>query len=160
MVSIFLRSKSALCFALLSAVWITANIAWLGCAIVPLPARHDPVMSRTTAEFKSAKKSNLSREEVMAKVGRPDAYLSDLHIACYRVNYINKRGLVLFLLLIPLGTQGETESGKFDLALIEFDQTDHISRYKLVGQDNGESYDHAAKQWLGLLNKPVDSRRR
>lgn len=136
----------------MSVVWVAANIVWLGCAVVPLPASHDPFMFRTTTEFKSAKKSKLSREELIAKLGQPDADLSDLHIACYRVNSINKRGLVLFLLVIPLGIATARDNGQFDLALIEFDQTDHISRYKMVRQDNGESYEQAAKKWLGLVD--------
>ena len=151
MPSIFLRSKSACCFALMSVVWVAANIVWLGCSVLPLPARHDPVMSRTTAEFKSAKKSKLSREEMIAKLGRPDAYLADLRIACYHVNSITKRGLDLFL-IFPLATEGGGPVD-YDLALIKFDQTDHISLYKLVQQDNGETYEQAAKKWLGLVDK-------
>ena len=139
-------------------------MVWLGCAYLPLPARHDPVHDsvsfRTTAEFKSAKKSKLSREEMIAKLGQPDAYLSDLHIACYHVNTITKRNLVLFLLMIPLGTDyGGGGGAQFDLALLQFDQTDHVTRYKLVQQGYGESYEHAAKKWLGLVDKPVDQHR-
>ena len=115
-------------------------------------------MSRTTADFKSAKKSKLSRDEMISKLGQPDADLSDLHVACYHVNSITKRDMLMFLLVIPVYEEYD-ETGKFDLALIQFDQTDHISGYKLVQQGNGESYEHAAKKWLGLVDTPPEKHR-
>jgi hypothetical protein len=110
-------------------------------------------MLRKTSDIKAVNKSKLSRDEVVAKLGPPDAYLSDLHIACYRVNTVTKRDFVLFLLVIPLGTE-DSYPGQFDLALIEFDQTDHAKGYEFVRQDGGQSYEQAAKSWLDLRAKP------
>ena len=111
-------------------------------------------MSRTTSDIKAVNKAKLSREDVVARLGSPDAYLSDLHIACYRVNTVTKRDLVLFLLVIPLGTE-DGYPGQFDLALIEFDQTDHVKGYEFVRQDSGQSYEQAAQSWLTLRAKPM-----
>jgi hypothetical protein len=139
---------------LLSAIWVAANVVWMGCVYIPLPARHQPVRPWTNSDVKAANKAKLSRDEVVAKLGSPDAYLSDLHIACYRVNTISKRDLVLFLLVIPLGTE-DSYPGAFDLALIEFDETDHVKGYEFVRQDGGQSYEQAAKSWLALRAKPM-----
>ena len=147
-----MRSKSTLVFVLLSAIWVAANIVWMGCIYIPLPAKHEPFMSRTKSEIKTANRSKLSRDEVTAKLGTPDAYLPDLHVACYRINSINKRALML-LLIIPLGTESRGLEG-YDLAMLEFDPTDHVKAYVFVRQTNGQSFEQAAYAWLKPETQP------
>jgi hypothetical protein len=140
---------------MLSAIWVAANVVCLGCLYLPLPASHRPYMSRTHSEIRAVKHAKLSRPEVFAKLGSPDAYLPAFHIACYRVNTISQRDLILLLLVIPLGIENRGSPAEFDLALIEFDETDHVKHYQFMRQANGQSYDYVAKAWLASRAKPI-----
>jgi len=146
-----MRSQSRIIFLGVSILWIAANIAWLGCAIVPLPSSHKSINSRKTADFKFVKKSEPTREEVIAKLGQPDAYLEDLHVACYQVNAVTRRALWIMFLIPSV----DRYMDHYDLALIQFDQTDHVQRYGFVQQPRYQSYSVTAKKWLGIEEKPA-----
>jgi len=140
-----MRSKSRILFVLLSTVWVAANVVWLGCAIVPLPSSRHPIDSRKIADFKFVRKSQPTRDEVIAKLGPPDAYLADLHVACYRINTVTRRKLFLLLFVIPTGVIREQG---YDLALVQFDENDRVKRYGLVLQYSYENYQSVARQWV------------
>jgi len=150
-----MRSRSRIAFVLLGSLWVVANVAWLGCAVVPLPSSRHPIDSRRTGDFKFVKKSQPTRDEVVAKLGSPDAYLPDARVACYRINSVTHRKF-LILFLIPAGVEKYDD---FDLALIEFDDTDRVKRYGLVRQASYESYERAASLWLGNEDPVYKSRK-
>jgi hypothetical protein len=140
-----MRSKSQIAFVVVAALWIAANVASLGCAIVPLPPTHHPIDARKKADFKFVKKSQPTRDEVIAKLGQPDAYLNDLNVACYRINSVTHRKTLLLFFVIPTPPE---KTYDFDLALIEFDATGRATRYGLVRQPTYQGYGDAAKAWL------------
>jgi len=96
------------------------------------------------------KKAQPSRDEVIAKLGQPDTYLDDVKVACYHVNSVTRRKTLLLLFVIPTPVEKRPE---FDLALIQFDETDHVKRYGLVRQPAYQSYDSAAEAWLASQEK-------
>jgi len=147
-----MRSKRRILFLGVSILWIAANVAWLGCAILPLPPSRKPIDSRKKADFKALKENQPTREEVVAKFGPPDAYLDDLHVACYRINSVTHRETLLLFFVIPTPVN---KTYDFDLALIQFDKTDHVKRSGVASQGPYEEYRRAAERWLASFDKPA-----
>jgi len=148
-----MRSKWRIAFVVVSVLWIAANVATIGCVVLPLPSSRHPVDSRKMADFKFVKKTQPSRDEVIAKLGQPDAYFDNDRIACYRINSVIRRKTLLIFFVIPTPVE---KSQEFDLALIQYDETDHVKRYGLVRQPVYQSYDSAAQRWLASQEKKVD----
>ena len=146
-----MRSKAKTAFVGAAIFWIIAVVVWPGCATPPLPSTRTPVASRTKADFEFIKSSQPSRDDVFAKLGAPDAYLSNLRVACYRVNTVKRRELFLLLFVIPLGVNQLPSD--FDVALIEFDEQDHAKRSGIAVQLNQESFDHTATKWLSSKDR-------
>ncbi|HXF11432.1 MAG TPA: hypothetical protein VN625_11655 [Desulfuromonadaceae bacterium] len=141
-----MRSKSRVTFVVL---WIVANVVFTGCMVVPLPPSRHPVGSRKLDGFPALKKSHPTRSEVVAKFGQPEAYFDDLHVACYRVNSVTHRGLVL-MFLIPTGVNRFND---FDLMLIRFDENDRLKNYEVVSQSKHQQYRETAEWWLKSTKK-------
>ena len=129
-------------------------VVWPGCTPWPGPSSRTPILSRKKDDFAFRKPPPLSRSEVVAKVGEPDAWFPDLRVACYRVNEVTKRDMLVFV-VIPIYV--EKKPGYVDVAFIEFDENDHVRRSGMSTEWRGdkrfEEHDGGwpvlAKKWLG-----------
>ena len=121
-----------------------------GCAYyAPLPTKHHPISSRTAADFEFVKSAQPARSEVEAKLGTPDLFCSDLHIAVYPVEKLERRKLVLLFFFIPI--RSFTDYPGFQIACIEFDEQDRARRCGFITQYLGLSdgdLQYAAKKWV------------
>ena len=105
----WVRSIRALC---VSGVFCALGLMiWPGCATPPLRSIRKPIADRKKADFAFLKSTPLSREEVVAKVGVPDACYADLRVCVYRINDVTRRNLLLCLFVIPMGVQ-QTPGGR------------------------------------------------
>ena len=141
-----MRSKTKTALLLSVVLWIVGMMVWPGCAVVPLPSKRQPVSSRKAEDFAFPKTWPPSRSDIVRRLGEPDVYLSDLRVACYRVNEVTRRKLWLCLFVIPMNV--DKRGGYVDIAFIEYDGTDHVKRSGI-----GEGYRNAAlrdsaKKWL------------
>ncbi|MBI1839399.1 MAG: hypothetical protein HYR88_00910 [Verrucomicrobia bacterium] len=79
-------------------------------------------------------------------MGRPDAFVAESRIACYRINTITRRRIFLCLFVIPIGV--ERSPGGWDVAFIEFDADDRVSR-SAIGQCRlTMPLEESAREWL------------
>ena len=90
------------------------------------------VLSRQQQKFLAHKPANLSRTEIIEKVGKPDVYFPESRVACYQLKTVKKRHLVL-LLVIPLGV--ESTGGQNEIALLQFDENDRLM-YSVIQKIN------------------------
>jgi hypothetical protein len=81
------------------------------------------VLSRQQQTFLAHKPANLTRTEIIEKVGNPNVYLPESRVACYQLNILTKRHLAL-LLIIPLGV--ESTGVQDEIALLQFDENDRL----------------------------------
>jgi hypothetical protein len=150
-----MASRAIKAFFVGGALCAAALILWPGCATPPLPSSRKPIALRKTADFKFLKSGKASRDEMTAKLGAPDAYFDDLHVACYRVNEVTKRNLYLCLFVIPVYV--ERNPGALDIALIEFDDHNYARRLSIrtgfFGNTNStEGLLEAARDWLAAAH--------
>jgi hypothetical protein len=146
-----MRSKAKMAFVFSAILWIIGVIVWPGCVTPTLPPTRSPIAARNKADFEFVKSSQPSREEVTIKLGEPDAYLSDLRVACYRVTTVKRREVFLVLFVIPVSIDKLPD--QYDVALVEFDEHDHVKRSGLVTQLNRESFDQTARKWLASKDR-------
>lgn len=145
------RLISVLCGAAL--ISISALTIWPGCASVPYKTIRKPIGERKPQDFDFLKAGRLTRAEMIRKVGEPDDYYPDMRVACYRVNEVTRRKLVLVFLL-PLGR--ETEVGAADVAFVQFDEDDRAQRFGMVLArfPNGQQrWERVAKEWVADKKK-------
>jgi hypothetical protein len=149
-----LRTKTAWFAA--GALAAAAFIIWPGCVSAPLPSSRRPLSAFKPVDFKFAKNAHPTRDEIIAKVGEPDQYFSDLHVACYRLNRLTRERIVLLFALLPVG--GYRDNDRLEVAMIEYDAQDRVKRIevKAVGESayllgaTSPVIDlhHYAQQWL------------
>jgi hypothetical protein len=123
---------------------------WPGCAFLPLPSKTTPIGSRTKAQFKMKRLQPLTRAEIVAQLGRPDDYLPDIRVACYRVNNIDRRKVILLLLIIPMGVEHYRWG---DLAFIQYDAQGRVLRAAVERRSSGDYLGHSARQWHDKAEK-------
>jgi hypothetical protein len=111
----------------------------------PLPSSHKPIPFRSKADFVFAKTPPPSRSEILAKLGTPDFYLSDIRVACYRINTVTRHQVLLLFFVIPVYL--ESSPGYSDLAFIEFDERDQVSRAGMVNTPK-DDMQTTARQWF------------
>lgn len=61
-------------------------------------------------DVKQAGQAGLSKSEMFAKLGKPDAWYRDLNVACYKLNEL-ERGSVEIVFGIPFPDNENKESG-------------------------------------------------
>ena len=136
------KTKAGLLFAVV--LWLIAMIVWPGCATPPLPASRKPIAARKKQDFAFLKSGQLSRSDMVGRLGEPDEYFSDLRVACYRINQVTGRKLWLFLGVVPVGVY--KFPGGVDVAFIQFDEHDRAQRFGIGIARAGLHYQ--AKEWL------------
>lgn len=141
--------KTVLLAAFSCAVCILAT----GCVyFAPLPTKHLPISSRSADDFEFVKSGQPTRSEVEAKLGVPDLFCSDLHVAVYPVEKLDRRKLRLLFCLIPIGWF--TDYPGYQIACIEFDQQERARRFGFITEYSGYSglsgHDlrYAAEDWI------------
>jgi hypothetical protein len=158
-----LRTKSA--WLAVGALAAAAFIIWPGCVSAPLPSSRHPLSAFKPVDFKFAKNAHPTRGEIVAKVGEPDQYFPDLHVACYRLNRLTRGRLILLFGLLPVG--GFKDNDRLEVAMIEYDAQDRAKRIKVkaVGESaylfaetsSVINLRHYAKEWL--TTPPKDARK-
>jgi hypothetical protein len=129
-------------------------IIWPGCASPPLPATRTPVSSLKPADFSFGKGAHPSQDDIVTKVGKPDEYFADLRVACYKLNQVKRRRLVLLFGVLPIAAPKDHDN--LEVAMIQFDEQDRAQRievriiYTFPGDPGGLR--NAARQWM---TKPV-----
>ena len=105
-----------------------------------------------------------TRSEIVGRLGEPDAYVDDIRVAAYLVNSITRRNVTLLLGIIPLGTTTK-RNYEFDIALIQFDEGDHVRRFGMrTGYGHGKivwptsrspvpGLEYEARKWLAEKEK-------
>jgi hypothetical protein len=141
----FARSRVATALLASIGLFTVGLMVWPGCAFMPLPSKRTPIASRTTAQFKLKQPEQLTRAEILARLGQPDQYYPDIRVACYRVNNVKKRELFLLLFVIPVRVQG---SHAYDIGFVEFDEQDRVRRAAVSTYSAGTELKSAANDWL------------
>jgi hypothetical protein len=117
-------------FLVAGALCAAGFIVWPGCASPPLPASRTPLSNHTRAEFSLKKNAHPSRDEVIARVGPPDEYYADLRVACYKLNQVRRRRLVLLFGILLIGVPKDPAC--LEVAMIQFDDHDRAQRTEIA----------------------------
>ena len=147
------RRNKKTAFVLVAVAWIAVNMVWMGCVSAPLPSRKKPVIFRnkTAIDFvvNASSNSHLSQQEVISKLGQPDAYFKNQQIACYKIDSKTQRKVFLFLFLIPIDVY---EYQQYDVALVEYDKNLISTRVAVVAQYDPGNFESTARlaveNWL------------
>lgn len=135
---VFLAAFScAVCMFMTGCVWFA-----------PLPTKHEPISSRSAADFEFIS-GHPTRSEVEAKLGRPDLFNSDLHVAIYTVEKLDRRKVKLLFFLIPVGWF--TDYPGYQIACIEFDAQGRARRFgftTIYSGFNGPDLRYEAEDWI------------
>jgi hypothetical protein len=122
-----LRTKEA--FLATGALCAAGLILWPGCATPPLRPVRAPISTFKPADFSFGKGAHPTHDELIAKLGQPDEYFSDLRVACYELNDIKRRRLILLFGILPIGVYKD-ENG-VEVAMIQFDDHDREQRTRV-----------------------------
>ena len=144
-----IRPKTKSAFLAAGALCAAGFIVWPGCATPPLPASRTPLSSLKRADFSSLKRAHLSQDEIVARVGRPDEYFTDLRVACYKLNQIKRRRLMLLFGVLPIAAP--QDPGAIEIAMIQYDDHSQAQRIriKIVSYYYGQqTLYYAAQKWL------------
>lgn len=108
---------------------VVGLILWPGCATPPLPATRTPLSRVRPADFRYEPGSTLSRPsrtDVEVKLGQPDEYFEDLHVAAYRLNQVKRKRLWLLFFVLPVGTSSDPD--QIEVGLVEYNDTSLVRR--------------------------------
>lgn len=155
--NILKRTPSPRFLVALGILGAAALLVWPGCAWPALPAKRTPLSSLRTADFKyapGATNPQPSRPEIEAKLGAPDEYFEDLHVAAYRLNEVKRNRLCLLFFVLPVGTMPDPD--QLELGLIEYHDAGQVRRMtvrRFVTRDHkmglsGNSIRSEAARWL------------
>ncbi|HEY0455992.1 MAG TPA: hypothetical protein VGE41_06425 [Verrucomicrobiae bacterium] len=141
-----MRRKSRLFLVAAAIALTTGSVVWPGCFSLPLPSSRKPISSLNKENFNFPKTMLPAREEVIAKVGTPDAYFPDLRVACYRINEVTRRSLEMCL-IIPLNVEKYEQK---EVAFIQFDDSDRVklSEIREIYEYNTNDLRGAARAWI------------
>ena len=129
---------------------LTSGCVWFA----PLPQKHEPISSRKTEDFEFVKWGQPERSAVEAKLGAPDLFSPDLHVAVYPVEKIERPKVKLLFCLIPVGWFNDYPGYK--IACIEFDDHDRVRRFEFVTQYlelSRSDLEFYAKDWIATRDK-------
>lgn len=110
--------RQRLCLAGASVFFSAGFILWAGCGSLPLPASRTAPGRVQMQDMKQAKQAGLSKSEMFAKLGKPDEWYSDLNVACYKLNELERSHVEIFL-GVPV-PDNEKEPG-VEVAMVQFD---------------------------------------
>ena len=144
-----IRSKSKKAFLAAGTLCAACFIVWPGCATPQLPASRTPLSALKRADFTFDKDAHPTQDDVLTKIGPPDDYFADLHVACYKLNQVKRRRLVLMFFVLPVAWP---KDGGLEVAFVQYDDLDRAQRIEIKIISN-HSADHnglhnAAKYWL------------
>jgi hypothetical protein len=129
-------------------------VVWPGCATAPLPSKRTAIGTRTKSQFKIKESQHLTRAEIVERFGRPDAFVPDIRVACYRVNDVTRREMFLLFFVIPVYFSATPNS--VDVAFIEFDEQDRVRRVE-IETCYDRSLPELARQWFNKKQHPHPS---
>ncbi len=121
------RNKRLCISIVAAALWTAGFVVWPGCATPPLPSRRTPAGNVQRADVTMVKRSQSTKNEVMARLGKPDEDFADLRVACYHLNHLSRRRLLLFLGIVPMGT--DTDNLGLEVVMFQFDAQGKIRRH-------------------------------
>lgn len=110
----------------LGALGVAGMIIWPGCATPPLPATRTPLSNLRPTDFKFPRGSQPTRVELEAQLGKPDEFIEDRSVACYRLNKVSRRRLWLFLGVLPIAAPRDPDM--IELGLVQFDAQQRVTR--------------------------------
>lgn len=116
---------------------------WPACASKTLTTSRKPISSLKRADFVSVRNTRLSRDDVVSRFGRPDAYFPDLRVSCYKLNFLKRVNLVI-IFGVPIA---EKAPDLIELALIEFDAHDKVRR-TVIKSGDFEYARNFAENWV------------
>jgi hypothetical protein len=108
---------------------VAGLIIWPGCATPPLPATRTPLSRLRPADFKyepGSTQPRPSRLELEARLGQPDEYFEDLHVAAYRLNQVKRKRLWLLFFVLPVGTSSDPD--QIEVGFVEYNDTGLVRR--------------------------------
>ena len=123
------RAWVKVAFLAAGALCAAGFVVWPGCAAPPLPASRTPLSIHTRDEFSLKKNEHPSRAEIVTKLGKPDEYFADLRVACYKLNEIKRRRLLLLFGFLPIAAP--RDPARLEVVLIQFDDRDRAQREKI-----------------------------
>lgn len=126
-----LRHKALKLLIAACIVSIIGFVVWPGCASVPLRPTKTPISILEPSDFAFIKANTVLRSEVHAKIGEPDEDFADLRVSAYKLNQLTRRRFWLLFGVLPFGYDYSSDWGS-EIALIEFDETGHAHRIKIV----------------------------
>ena len=85
----------------------------------PLPSSRTPVGSVRRADVRAAKREQLTKAEIVHRLGKPDVWYADLKVACYKLNDVSRRRLVLLFGVVPIGVPEDNQG--LEVAMFQFD---------------------------------------
>jgi hypothetical protein len=125
-------------------------VVWPGCATPPLPASRTPLSALKRADFSFEKDAHPSQDDVLTKIGPPDDYFPDLHVACYKLNQVKRRRLVLMFFVLPIAWPKDPDG--LEVAMIQYDDHDRVQRTEIrilsYYPANHNAMHNTAKYWL------------
>ena len=110
-----------------AALWAAGFVVWPGCATPPLPSSRTPVSNVQRSDVAFVKRSRPMKGEVIARLGKPDEEYADLRVACYHLNHLSRHRLMLFLGVVPMGT--DEDSLGLEIVMFQFDDQGKMLRH-------------------------------
>lgn len=121
------NSKRHCISLLIAALWTAGFVVWPGCATPPLPSKRTPIGNVQRADVTAVKRSQSTKSEVIARLGKPDEDYADLRVACYHLNHLSRRRLILFLGIVPMGE--DTDNLGLEIVMFQFDEQGQMLRH-------------------------------
>lgn len=137
-------------FALSVFLLAAGYIVWPGCATAPLPSKRSPMSSfgPNPEQIAALGERSPFREEVERQTGKPDEYFADVRVACYPLNHLNRKRLVLFLGIIPAGTFQDVPGA--EVAMIQYDEQGRMQGAAIRKQyPYSGTFRHSVQKWVG-----------
>lgn len=119
---------------------------WPGCILTPLPSSRHPLSSLKSADFSQRKNTMPTRNEIDGKLGKPDEYFPDLHVACYKLNRLSRHKVLLLFGVLPVSMQRDLD--RLEVGLIHFDDQGRALRMETVIVSGYDSLHYSAQKWL------------
>lgn len=94
-------------------------VIWPGCISPPLPSSRTPVGSVRRSDVRAAKREQLTKAEIVHRLGKPDVWYPDFKVACYKLNDVSRRRLVLLFGVVPIGVPEDNKG--LEVAMFQFD---------------------------------------
>lgn len=144
-------------FALSGFLFSAGYFVWPGCAIVPLPSKRTPIASISKSQVRNLKARDLSQETVEHELGKPDEYIENVRVACYRLNELNRSRVMLFLCVLPVFVYPDTPGT--EVAFVQYDSNGTVARVavrKLFPASR--TFRGDVNDWLGIKPETIKSR--